>query len=260
MGKARNWTKEEDDYLLEKWGSVSVKHIAKRLNRSENAIIVRKNRLGLGKFLEHGEYLTWNQLIIALGKGNTDSYKMISWVENRGFPLHTQRVNQNTFKVVYLDEWWEWAERNRDLLDFSKFEENMLGEEPAWVKVKRKHDVEKKQKYISTPWTKAEDSRLIRLVQKQQYTYSELSAMLRRTNGAIQRRLCDLGVADRPVKADNHIKWNKADLQQLGYLIERGYGYDLIAEELGKSSKAIRGKVYATYLTENLDKVRMIMD
>lgn len=260
MGQARNWTKEEDKYLLEKWGSVSIKSMAKKLNRSENAIVNRKNRLGLGAFLEHGEYFTWNQLHIALGIGTADKYKLISWVENRGFPLHTQRVNKNIYKVVYLDEWWEWAERNKDLLDFSKFEENMLGEEPEWAKVKRKHDVEKKQKYISTPWTKAEDSRLIHLVQKQQYTYSELSIILRRTNGAIQRRLCDLGVADRPVKADNHIKWNNEDLAQLGYLIDRGYGYDLIAEEIGKSSKAIRGKVYVTYLTENLDKVRMMMD
>lgn len=260
MGQGRNWTKEEEAYLLEKWGTVSVKHMAKKLNRSENAIIVRKQRLGLGAFLEHGEYVTWNQLHIALGIGTVDSYKMTSWVENRGFPLHIQRVNKNTFRIVYLDEWWEWAEKNRDLLDFSKFEENMLGEEPEWVKVKRKHDVARKQKYITTPWTKAEDSKLIHLVKKQQYSYSELSAMLRRTNGAIQRRLCDLGISDRPVKADNHVRWTDEEFSQLGYLIKQGYGYDLIAEELGKSSKAVRGRVYMMYLTENLDKVRILMD
>lgn len=259
MGLSRNWTKQEEEYLIENWGTLSVGTIAKNLNRSENAVVVRKCRLGLGSFLESGEYITWNQLHIALGIGTTNSYKMISWVKKRKFPIHKKRVNNNSFKVVYLDEWWKWAEKNRDLLDFSKFEENLLGEEPQWVKEKRKHDVEKAYKYIMTPWTKTEDDKLMFLVAKQKYTYDDLSKILRRTNGAIQRRLCDLGVKDRPIKADNHTRWTDDDFYRLGELIKSGYGYDLIAEEIGKSSKACRGRVYQMYLTENLDKVREIM-
>lgn len=260
MGLNRNWTKKEESYLIENWGTISVKTMAKNLRRSENAILVRKCRLGLGAFLENGEYITWNQLQVALGKERSSSgYKMISWVQNRNFPIHTKRVNDNSFKIVYLDEWWEWAKKNMDLLDFSKFEENILGEEPAWVKEKRKHDFEKSQKYIKTPWTKTEDDKLLFLVSKQKYSYDDLSKMLRRTNGAIQRRLCDLGVKERPVRADNHTRWTDKDFFRLGELIKAGYGYDLIAEELGKSSKACRGRVYQMYLTENLDRVRQIM-
>ena len=259
MGLRRNWTKQEEEYLIENWGTLSVGTIAKNLNRSENAVVVRKCRLGLGSFLESGEYITWNQLHIALGIGTADVYKMISWVRNRGFPIHTKRVNNNSFKVVYLDEWWVWAEKNRDFLDFSKFEENLLGKEPQWVKEKRRHEVEKKHKYITTPWTKTEDEKLLFLVAKQNYTYDDLSKILRRTNGAIQKRLCYLGVKDRPIKVDNHTRWTDYDLYRLGELIKSGYGYDLIAEEIGKSSKACRGRVYQMYLTENLDKVREIM-
>lgn len=144
-------------------------------------------------------------------------------------------------------------------MDFSKFEENILGEEPQWVKEKRRHDIEKAQKYITTPWTKAEDEKLTFLVAKQKYTYDELSKMMRRTNGAIQRRLCDLGVKDRPVKADNHIRWTEEEYHCLGNLIKAGYSYETIAERLGKSSKACRGKVYQVYLTENLDKARTLI-
>ena len=200
MGIGKNWTKQEDEYLAENWGTVSVATLAKNLGRSENAIIVRKSRLGLGAFLESGDYVTWNQLLKAIGCGsNAGGYKVKSWIKNRDFPVHTRRVKNNSFKVVYLHEWWIWAEKNRDLLDFSKFEENSLGEEPAWVKEKRRHDYEKNRKYIKTPWTKQEDDKLLRLVRRQQYTYDELSRILRRTNGAISRRLCDLGVSDRPV-------------------------------------------------------------
>lgn len=260
MGIGKNWTKQEDEYLAEHWGIVSVATLAKNLGRSENAIIIRKSRLGLGAFLESGDYVTWNQLLKAIGCGsNAGGYKVTSWIKNLDFPIHTRRVKNNSFKVVYLHEWWIWAEKNRDLLDFSKFEENSLGEEPAWVKEKRRHDYEKNRKYIKTPWTKQEDDKLLRLVSRQQYTYDELSRILRRTNGAISRRLCDLGVSDRPVKAENHTRWTQEELNQLGELIKAGYGYDLIAEVIGKSSKACRGRVGQMYLTENLDKVRAIM-
>lgn len=257
--KNTKWTKEEEQYLQDNWGTLSVKTLAKNLGRSENAINVRKHRLGLGSFLENGDYITFNQLKCAIGIGGGTGYMNISWIRNRNFPIHTKRVNQNSFKIVYLDEWWKWAEKNRDLLDFSKFEENMLGEEPAWAKEKRKLDFEKNQKYITTPWTKAEDDKLIRLVQKQKYTYLELSKMLRRTDGAITRRLLDLGISDRPIRESPHNLWTDDDFYQLGEMIKGGYSYPIIAERLNKSAKAVRGKVYCTYLTENLDKARKIM-
>ena len=256
----KNWTKQEEEYLAENWGTLSVKTIAKNIGRSENAIVVRKCRLGLGSFLDNGEYVTWNQFQIAYcGSSSSGTYRMTSWVKNRNFPIHTKRVNKNSFKIVYLEEWWEWAEKNKDFLDFSNMEENVLGKEPEWVKAKRKNDIENKRKIINTPWTNAEDDKLRFLVSKHKYTYDDLSRMLRRTNGAIQRRLCDLGIKDRPLKADNHIRWTKDELYTLGEMIKDGCGYEMISESIGKSGKAIRGRVYNMYLTENLDKVREIM-
>lgn len=259
MRIGRNWTNEEEEYLIENWGAISVKTIAKNLGRSENAVVVRKCRLGLGAFLANGDYITWNQLNIALGIGNSGGYKMISWVRNRDFPIHTKKVNNNSFKVVYLDEWWEWAEKNKDLLDFSKFEKNVLGLEPEWVKEKRKMDTENSNKYIKTPWTSVEDSRLEYLIKKQKYTYRELSVMMRRTEGAIQRRICDLGLKERPVKADNYTRWTEQDFEMLGEMIKAGYAYEYMSEKLEKSAKAIRGRVYSMYLTENLDKARELI-
>ena len=47
LGK-RPWTPEDENYLAEKWGYASVPAIAKKLNRTENAVVVRAQRLGLG--------------------------------------------------------------------------------------------------------------------------------------------------------------------------------------------------------------------
>ena len=259
MGQARNWTPEEKQYVAENWGSLSVDTIAKNLNRSRNAVIVMKDRMGLGAFLDNGDYIVWNQLMQAMGITGGTGYKQKSWVKNRGFPLYKKKVCDCSFGVVYLHEFWKWAEKNMDLLDFSKFEENSLGAEPSWAKEKRRRDLEKARKYIATPWTPDEDAKLKRLVARQQYSCMELSRMLRRTEGAVQRRICDLDIKDRPVKADNHTKWTDMELRRLGEMLKAGYSYEKMSEELGKSAKGIRGRVYAMYLTENLDKARALI-
>lgn len=256
MGLGRNWTKDEENYLSDNFGMFSYQTLAKNLNRSVSAIKNKTVRLGLGSMLDQGDYVTWNQLLANLGYAQSTNYKKISWIENRNFPIHTKKVDKSSFKIVYIDEFWKWAELNQDLLDFSKFEENVLGAEPSWVKLKRKRDFETRKKIKKTPWTSMEDADLIRLVEQHRYTYPELSARLNRTNGAIQRRLVELKIKDRPVKVNNHISWSSEDIQLLSDLIKQGYGYELMADKIGRSSKAIRGFVYRYYATENLDKVR----
>ena len=82
---SRTWKPEEEDYLMEKWGQISVPAIAKKLNRTTNAVKVRAQRLGLGEVLMAGEYVTLNQLLLAVTGGSSSyGYKMKSWVENRG--------------------------------------------------------------------------------------------------------------------------------------------------------------------------------
>ena len=61
LGK-RPWTPEDESYLTEKWGYASVPAIAKKLNRTENAVIVRARRLGLGAVLMAGGYVTRQHL------------------------------------------------------------------------------------------------------------------------------------------------------------------------------------------------------
>ena len=62
----RTWTAEENEYLSENWGVVSVKTMCKRLERTEASILTQKNKLGLGAFLDGGDYITLNQLLAAV--------------------------------------------------------------------------------------------------------------------------------------------------------------------------------------------------
>lgn len=252
------WTAEEIEYLQDKWGNVPINQIANHLGRSTHAVLNKKNRLGLGKFLDNADfYITKHQLFVALGLRNaSDGYKNTSWIKNRGLPIHRiKRLNQ-IFDVVYIDEFWEWAEKNQNFLDFSKFEMFSLGPEPEWAKAKRKRDYRLRQQIKVSPWTPSEDDRLKRYLLENRYTYMELSKKLNRTSGAIQRRICDLNLKERPVKADHHIKWTDEEWKQLGEMIKSGYDYETMSGILGRSSKAIRGRVFDMYITERLDKVR----
>lgn len=89
-----------------------------------------------------------------------------------------------------------------------------------------------------------------------------MSDMLRRSPDAIQRRCADLGLKARPVRINPHgpeAVWHQEDYDRLAEGIKSGESYMSISKALGKSEKAIRGKVYYCYLTESADKVRAMM-
>lgn len=261
-GMSKPWTKAEEDLLSELWGTISIPTIAARLGRSESGIINRARRLELGPFLMAGDYVSLNQLMIALGHDSVDTYQLTSWIKNRNMPVHKKKRQKCSIRVVYLDEFWEWAEKNRNFIDFSKMEPLALGLEPDWVAEQRHKDYEAFALQRKDPWTKAEDEHLIFLLKKQQYGYRELSQILKRSGGAIQRRCQDLGIKYRPVKADNYGKnaeWIAEHFTILTSGIKCGDNYVQLEHKLGKSEKAIRGKVYNTYFTENLDRVRAMM-
>nr|DAQ22509.1 MAG TPA: DNA-binding protein [Caudoviricetes sp.] len=254
----RNWTTEEVEYLTSAWGNVSVKNITKHLSRSVYSVLNKVNKLKLGTFLSCGErYVTLSYLSEAVyGNQSSGGYIKISWAQNRGLPLHTICRQKEKFEVVYIDEFWEWAYKNQSFLNFSKFEKYYLGVEPDWVDKKRRADIRHSHKFITSPWTAVEDERLKKFLAEHKYSYRELSILLNRTEGAIQRRILDLGIKERPVKANNHIKWTAEEFKKLGEMIKSGYKYEEMSDVLDKSAKAIRGRVFDYYLTERLDKVR----
>ena len=256
--EGKKWTKAEYDQLAEEWGMYSIPTIAQRLGRTPHAIKIKASMLGLGAHIENSDMITFNVLYETLyGGGKSYSYQYERLVK-AGLKIHMHRVENNAFRMVDLDEFWDFAEKHRHMFDFSRLEENALGLEPEWVKVKRAEDGKRagKVKTKCEKWTEAEDKELLRLLRMYRYTYPEIADRLRRTEGAVTRRISELGYKERPLKADNHTQWTAEELYTIGEMIKQGSNYENMSLEVGKSSKAIRGRVYAAYLTENLDKVR----
>jgi len=260
MRSSKKWTREEEEQLAEEWGMYSADAIAKRLGRTRNAVVVRVARLGLGAHLENSAMISFNVLIKELGFLGGYEWQLQKLTE-AGLKIHMQRVKDCSFRMVDIDEFWEFAENNKHLIDFSRLEENALGAEPDWVKAKRTEDFKRKcvVKPHNAKWTEAEDKELLRLLRTYRYTYPEIADRLRRSEGAIQRRVNDLGIKERPLKADNHTLWTEEQIQTLCQMIKDGSNYESMSRVLGKSSKAIRGKVFTVYLTENLAKVSKML-
>ncbi len=256
----KKWTAEEYALLDDWWGRKSIVTIASNLGRSVNAVKIKAFQKGLGSHLHSGEAITFNELLKALGMSGGYSYRLKTWAE-KGLKIRTHKVDKNSFRVVYIEDFWEFADKNRELLDFSRFERNSLGIEPDWVDIKRQNDTKKRRltKPHNEAWTPAEDAELIRLLRMYRYGYAELEKRLNRTSGAIQRRVIDLNLKERPVKAENHIKWTSEQIDTLIDIISSGGGYSVIALEVGKSGKAVRGKVYSLFGTVKLDEVRKIL-
>lgn len=251
------WSEEEKQYLEENWGKYSISNIANKLNRTVNGVRIKAYKMGLGNFLEAGDYITLHQFIIAIGKKGNER-DIVTRLIRYGFPIHYKKIISKSVKIVYLEEFWKWTESNQTKLDFSNFKEGTLGSEPSWAKTKRKNDI-RKSKVNTKPWTKDEDERLKYYLNQYKYSYMDLSKMLNRTCGAIQKRVLTLGIKARPIKADNHIKWTEEEFNILTNLIKERCSYVEMQNILGKSDKAIRGMVFRTYLTESLDKVAQMM-
>lgn len=239
--KSYYFTPEEIEYLENSWGRVSIDRIASNLNRTANSIMLKSRRLGLGSFLKSGTYITVHQLLIAIGRRGDSDELVKQWVK-KGFPLKKRKVRARSFNIVYLDDFWKWAKEYRMHIDFSKFKENALGPEPEWVKEQRKADIAF-AKYKTTPWTAEEDNKLKSLLKLYRYTYKQLSAELLRTEGAIKRRLCDLGIKERPLREDPHGVWAEEEVNILVDMYNRGYRSAVIKEYISKSELATNSKI-----------------
>lgn len=233
-----NWTKEELEYLNDRWGEIPIKAIAKHLDRSVNAVKLKAGRTGLKRHIHSGSRITLLQFCEAIGKRTSYGWIKDRWVR-LGFPVHYQASITKKYAMVDIDEFWRWAEQHKDIVDFSAFPEGTFGKEPDWVKEARHASWAAKMK--KTPWTKAEDQKLEFLLKQFKYTYNDLCVEMNRTEGAIKRRIQTLGLSERPVRNyERH--WNDEEIDTLLRMRAAGHCWEEIGRKLNRSGSAVRGK------------------
>lgn len=241
--RGRKWTKEELDYLQDRWGVVSKQAIANKLGRSFNAVNCKAYRIGLEDALYHLDGITVSALADTIGV----EYQIVSnWANIYGLPIKTKVTSKTqAYKYINLKDWWKWAEKNKHMIDFTRFDRFALPPEPDWVGDKRKADFEKKRllpKVHNTPWSSSEDNRLKALAKEGKTTYPEISRELQRSQGAIKRRIRDLKLENNVPRMDNHRKYTQEEVKTLEQMMLDGHSFVVIAMRLNRSESAVRGK------------------
>lgn len=241
--RGKTWRKEEVEYLNDSWGAVRIQSIADKLNRSLNSVKLKAHKLGLGDARFHFDGITLFQLSYALGT----SYSVLrGWVKKYEFPAQRKVFTKtNRVAVVRFEDFWKWAEVNKAMIDFSRMEKNTLGPEPEWVTVKRDADTIKKRhikKSHNHSWSDEEDRLLRSMINAYRFSYPEIAGRIKRSEGAVKRRLKDLGIKGRPVRMNNHVKYSSDEVVLMEQLLDAGYCLEDIATRINKSALGVRGK------------------
>lgn len=237
----KRWTYKEIKYLTENYGNVSVRHIAKKLNRSINAILLKKNRLKIGKFTDNANnYITLFKLRTILKIDESYLKKLLK----HKFPLDRIKNINNYTKIIYIDKLLKWLNtgNNKHLVNFANCEKgDIYAIEPEWFEDKRKSD-KLLSKYNTTKWTEEENKKLICLLKQYRYSYTDLSKILNRYETAIKKQITQLKIKERPLIANKHIKWTYEQIETVKNMYKKGYHPIIIREFLkNKSQLAING-------------------
>jgi predicted DNA-binding transcriptional regulator AlpA len=182
----RRWTNQEDEYLLKYYGSKSLKHISKRLQRSIPALESRLNRLGVYGVRAYTGSITVYELASFL---QIDVHTIYKWIQKKELPHKITRAKTRKFVGIEVSAFWKWAEQNKKLLNFSKIPTNTLLPEPDWVRKQRKYDYYNRPKYEKKQWTEEEDARLWYMFYEEGRTQQEIGQLIGRSRYGVQRRL-----------------------------------------------------------------------
>ncbi|AIY85303.1 gcrA cell cycle regulator family protein (plasmid) [Clostridium baratii str. Sullivan] len=245
MSAKNMWTNEEVEYLEAKWGATSVLTICRKLGRTELSVRSKAIKLGLGSFTEAREELRLKELLIALGYNGKYGRGLFNRLVKNGFPIVTRKSKRKNFYYVKLNKFWVWAEKNKNFFNFARFKEFSLGEEPDWVKEKRRIDFEKPVKSREKlNWTKNEELLLRSKIYSGRYTLLQLSNDFDRTDRAILAKARELGLDTSFIVQKKRTKWTEKEEEYLISSLKEKVDIVIIAKNLNRCTSNIHSKIY----------------
>lgn len=183
---SRRWTSKEDEYISNNFGLVRLDTIARKLGRTERAVEARLNRLGIYGGKNNTGFYSVYELADALC---VDNHTIYLWINKHNLLYKKSYIKSRMFMLIDTDVFWEWAENNKELINWSRVPERVIVPEPEWVSEQRRIDretiPERSQKY----WTDEEDKQLLYLYHNKGLTQEQVGHRLNRSRRAVQRRL-----------------------------------------------------------------------
>ena len=219
--------------------------IARRLGRSVMAVEAQVREMGLGKFTDNSEWIPLTTVLeVVYGRitGGDEQRRM----RKKGIPFHekTYGRKRRVIRAVYIPELWPWLYENRRKIDFSRIEENIFGVEPAWVKEKRRFDVDEKlngkRGGHNASWEAWEDEKFRRMMRKG-VTIRDAAKELRKKERALIVRRKVLGIEEHFIRLPAR-RWTDEDVETLLTCFDKGMSWRQIGELLDRGAYACEAK------------------
>ena len=173
---SKKWTEKEVAYLEKYYEKVGTEFIAKKLGRSKISVRKKAGKIGYNAYICEKLYVRTIARCF-----HSDPSVIYRWIDKFGLPFTKVKRGEMICKLIDVDKFWKWAEVNKELIPWSKYEEHSILPEPLWVK---------------------------NIVQK------------------------------KPVK--NRTKISCIEIQRVIYLKEKGYSYQQIAEDIGRTIYSVK--------------------
>lgn len=208
--KLKRWTKEEEEILAQLYGSRSIPYIARTLKVDKpNKVIMKAQRMNLPASYKYQGLVTMTQFAKYLG---ISVFTIKRWINQKGFP-HKNTVTsvKKTYTLIDVTEFWKWAYKNKDEVNFSRIQPRTLLPEPSWFYKERDRDKKEIPERRHKLYTKEEDELLWRLYYLENKPQKEIAAIMDRTFESIRKRLARIRKKKKQelqVSVDNKIGYN----------------------------------------------------
>jgi hypothetical protein len=229
----KTWDSESVEYLIEKFGMFSYVTIAKHLGRTVNGVKKKIKTLRLGDPRNNDECVSQNGLSKIL---KVDDKTIQMWKKYYKFKMCKKNLTNNQpMWRINITDFWKWAEKHKNFINWDKFTCGDLGAEPEWAMEERLNYNKPKKNYRE--WTKKEESLMISYYKAGVCT-KKIAENLHRTQGAIKTRLSTLKQRKVIPKA-----WGTKEKDNLKELVKKGLTAKEIAVEMNRTVRSIeRGK------------------
>lgn len=234
----RRWTEEEIDFLFENYGKRSLQNLTRNLGRSEASVSSKAATLGL----QLNTAQTWFTVSEFCEVTEISRSTVQYWIKKFGFPARRNKRISKKYVQINPQNFWRWAEKNKQLIQWAEFPRYALGKEPKWVKETRTASARLVNK--RRPWSRWELEELKYLLNQNKFTYPELSERLNRSQGAIKRKIYDLELP-WPVYINRKAvdRYTQEEIDKAIELYVDGYPLAEVAKMIGRTEAGLRGKI-----------------
>lgn len=187
---------EEDTFIEEHAGTYTIQWIAKKMGRPIHGL--RVHMIDMGVMDLHGELGTYSAKALAEAIG-VSAEAVRRWVMTKELPAikksrYTGVDRKDMHYHITAEDFWKWAEKHKDFIEFNKIKLNALPPEPEWVMEERRKQFYKPAK--QKPWTLEEDKLAWNLYYSG-VTQREIAERMKRTQSSVEKRLKRLREAQK---------------------------------------------------------------